>query len=63
MTFNQDGNMIGRIGAVAVIGLTLWGVHKVSCEAGFCPTMNKPAASCCPTEAPQSASAAAPAAK
>lgn len=60
MTMNQDGNTIGRLGAAAIIAGALWGVHEIQCSTGYCPTMQKPSASCCPTEAP--AAAAAPAA-
>lgn len=63
MTINQDGNVVGRIGAVAVIVATLWGVHKVSCDTGWCPTMKQESASCCPTEDAAQASSPAPAAK
>jgi hypothetical protein len=49
MTINQDGNVVGRVGALAVIAFALWGVHKVSCDAGWCPTMQQASASCCPT--------------
>lgn len=59
---NQDGNVVGRIGAVAVIALTLWGVHKVNCSTGYCPTMKQASSSCCPTEGAAHASPEAPAA-
>lgn len=49
MTINQDGNVVGRVGALAVIAFALWGVHKVNCDAGWCPTMKQASASCCPT--------------
>jgi hypothetical protein len=50
MTMNSDGNIVGRLGAVAVIVAALWGVHKVNCSTGYCPTMKQASASCCPTE-------------
>lgn len=62
MTINQDGNVVGRIGALAVIALTLWGVHRVSCNEGYCPTMQKASSSCCMGEA-KGAPSPAPAAK
>lgn len=60
MNINQDGNVVGRIGAVAVIAVTLWGVHKVSCSTGWCPTMKQASASCCPTEGATASATPAP---
>ena len=59
---NSDGNVVGRLGAVAVIVATLWGVHKVSCSTGYCPTMKQASASCCPTEGAAASATPAPAA-
>lgn len=61
MTFNQDGNVIGRVGALAVIALALWGVHRVSCDEGFCVTMDKPAVDCCASGAKTAPAEAKPA--
>jgi hypothetical protein len=70
MQMNQDGNVVGRVGALALIGLALWGVHRINCSAGYCPVMQKAALSCCTgegqtamaeTPAPAPADAAAPA--
>ena len=30
MTLNQDGNVIGRLGALAVVVFTLWGVQRIN---------------------------------
>jgi hypothetical protein len=57
--FLSDGNYIGRLGAVVLIGLAFYGVHKVNCESGMCPVMKTD--SCCST--PDAAHAPAPAAK
>lgn len=59
---NSDGNIVGRLGAVAVIVGALWGVHRISCSTGYCPTMKQASASCCPTEGASQSSLEAPAA-
>lgn len=43
--FLSDGNYIGRLGAILVVGLAVWGVHKVNCASGMCPVMKTD--SCC----------------
>lgn len=61
-SYVSDGNYIGRLGAVLVLGLSIYGVHKVNCDAGMCPVMKTD--SCCgsvPAAAP--AAPAKPAAK
>ncbi len=52
MTLNQDGNVIGRVGALAVIVLTLWGVQRINAgKFTMCPTgKDKAGSSCCMTE-------------
>lgn len=47
MKMNEDGNVIGRLGALAVIAFTVWGVHRINCNEGYCPIMQKSAMSCC----------------
>lgn len=67
-TMNEDGNVIGRVGALAVIALALWGVNRVMCGPEHCP-MPRGGSSCCPGEdkaagaAPAAAATPAPAAK
>jgi hypothetical protein len=41
---NADGNTIGRLGALAVIGLVVFGVGRI-CGGGMCPTTQ--GAACC----------------
>lgn len=60
---NDDGNIIGRIGAIALIVAAGFGLHKISCDGGMCPVMK--ADSCCSgmshhadAEAPKAAPAA-----
>ncbi len=53
--FLSDGNYIGRVGAVAVIALAVWGVHKVNCDSGMCPVMKTD--SCCSSSADHAAPA------
>lgn len=43
--FNSDGNIIGRIGAVALLVALGFGYHRISCDAGICPLMKTD--SCC----------------
>lgn len=56
MDYNEDGNLLGRFGAVVLIGLAAFGVHRITCGGGMCPPMKTE--SCCSGEA---APAAAPA--
>lgn len=49
MAYNEDGNLIGRAGALLVIALAAWGVHKISCATDSCPVMES---SCCTGEKP-----------
>ena len=66
MQMNQDGNVVGRLGAIAAIVAVLYGVHRINCSAGYCPLMQKQAsAACCmgegktaQAEAPKPAEAA-----
>ena len=55
----QDGNVLGRIGAVALIALAVFGVHRLNCGDGMCPVMQTD--SCCAGEKPASAEAPKPA--
>lgn len=44
--FNQDGNLLGRLGAVAVLVAAGFGLHRLNCGAGeMCPLMQTD--SCC----------------
>ncbi len=62
---NGDGNIIGRIGAVALLAAAGFGLYRLNCSTGeMCEVMQTD--SCCPGEtktAAVSAPAAAPAAK
>lgn len=40
-----DGNIIGRIGAVALLVALGYGYHRISCDSGMCPLMQTD--SCC----------------
>lgn len=43
---NRDGNVIGRIGAVAVLAAAGFGLHRLNCASGeMCPVMKTD--SCC----------------
>lgn len=42
---NEDGNIIGRIGAVALLVAAGFGFHRISCDSGMCPLMKTD--SCC----------------
>jgi hypothetical protein len=63
MTLNQDGNVIGRVGALAVVVLTLWGVQRINAgKFTMCPIdREKAGTSCCMTEGKTEAPAEAPA--
>ncbi len=44
---NADGNVIGRLGALAVIVVTVWGVGRINAgKFAMCP-VEKTSASCC----------------
>ncbi len=44
--FNEDGNLLGRIGAVALLVAAGFGLHRLSCGSGeMCPVMKTD--SCC----------------
>lgn len=49
MKLFEDGNIVGRLGAVATLAATIALVGKVAgvCLTGSCPA-DKAAASCCP---------------
>ena len=60
---NSDGNVIGRLGAIAVLAAAGFGLHRINCADGMCPVMKTE--SCCTgadghakAEAPKSAAAA-----
>lgn len=42
---NEDGNMLGRLGAVALLVAAGFGLHRISCDSGMCPLMKTD--SCC----------------
>ncbi|MDD5304562.1 MAG: hypothetical protein PHS14_15810 [Elusimicrobia bacterium] len=63
---NEDGNILGRLGAIALIVAAGFGLHRLNCDAGMCPLMQTD--SCCAgamghgkAETPKSAPAAVPA--
>lgn len=63
---NSDGNLLGRIGAIALLSAAGFGFHRLSCDAGICPVMKTD--SCCSgmseqasAEAPEAAPQAVPA--
>lgn len=65
---NADGNIIGRLGAIALLVAAGFGLHKISCDGGMCPVMKTD--SCCAgmshqasAEAPKAEAPAAPVAK
>lgn len=43
--FIGDGNIIGRLGAIALIVAVGFGLHRLGCDAGMCPVMKTD--SCC----------------
>lgn len=63
---NEDGNILGRFGAVALLIAAGFVLHRLNCGAGMCPLMKT--GSCCDgtmghakAEAPQAAPSAVPA--
>ena len=50
--FNADGNLLGRIGALAVIGVMALSLNKIICGGGACP-FAKATSSCRSVEAPK----------
>ena len=58
---NSDGNVIGRLGAIAVLAAAGFGLHRINCADGMCPVMKTD--SCCAfvarakAEAPRAATA------
>lgn len=48
-----DGNIIGRLGAIALLVAVGFGIHKLGCDDGMCPVMQTD--SCCSGEANSSA--------
>ncbi len=43
---NEDGNILGRIGAVALLAAAGFGLHRLNCASGaMCPVMKID--SCC----------------
>lgn len=47
---NEDGNVIGRVGALAVIIFTVWGVTRINAgKFALCPV--EKTSSCCVGEA------------
>lgn len=43
--FNEDGNILGRIGAVALLVAAGYGLHRLNCGGGMCPVLKTD--SCC----------------
>ncbi len=41
----SDGNVIGRLGAIALLAAAGFGLHRLNCEGGMCPLMKTD--SCC----------------
>ena len=37
--FNSDGNILGRLGALALIVAAGFGLHRLNCGGGMCPLM------------------------
>lgn len=59
---NEDGNIIGRIGALALIAAAGFGLHRLNCATGeMCPVIKTD--SCCAGETQAKLPAAAPAKK
>jgi len=52
---NGDGNIIGRLGAIALLVAVGYGIHKLGCDDGMCPVMKTD--SCCGSEAHPAAAA------
>ncbi len=50
---NSDGNVIGRLGAIAVLVAVGFGLHRINCGGGMCPLMKTE--SCCSGAAPSTA--------
>jgi hypothetical protein len=44
---NEDGNVIGRVGAIALIVAAGFGLHRLSNDGGMCPMMKTDSCSCC----------------
>jgi len=42
---NADGNILGRLGAVALLIAAGYGLHRLNCGGGMCPVMKTD--SCC----------------
>jgi hypothetical protein len=40
-----DGNILGRVGALALIAAVGYGLHRLGCGGGMCPAMKTD--SCC----------------
>ncbi|MBI2789378.1 MAG: hypothetical protein HYX59_11905 [Elusimicrobia bacterium] len=44
-TLNADGNILGRLGAIALLVAAGYGLHRLNCSGGMCPLMKTD--SCC----------------
>ncbi len=42
---NADGNILGRLGAIALLVAAGYGLHRLNCGGGMCPVMKTD--SCC----------------
>lgn len=56
---NADGNILGRLGAVALLIAAGYGLHRLNCSGGMCPLMKTD--SCCAGAAKPAAPAPTPA--
>jgi hypothetical protein len=41
---NEDGNLLGRLGAIALLVAAGFGLHRLNCSGGMCPLMKS---DCC----------------
>lgn len=55
----EDGNILGRLGAVALLVAAGYGLHRLNCGGGLCPVMKTD--SCCAGAAKTAVPAPAPA--
>lgn len=56
--FNSDGNILGRLGAIALLIAAGYGLHRLNCGGGMCPVMKTD--SCCAGAAKAAPAAEAP---
>lgn len=58
---NEDGNILGRVGAVALLIAAGFGLHRLNCSAGMCPVMKTDSCCSAPAESAPATPPAAPA--